>query len=97
MASKNFNQNSSGQSFEATSNGYTDLSALSADALVGHESMAGGNTVTAKEGDLQMAAPGTQSEQTATNILGKKFDANEVTDPTAGGLSKNIRKAKDHG
>jgi hypothetical protein len=97
MASKSFNQNSTGKSFEKMSSGVTDLSELAKDSLLGHSSMAGGNTVTAKEGPEQMAAPGSPSELTETNILGKEFDQNHVMDPTSVGPAKNIRKAKDHG
>jgi hypothetical protein len=83
MASKNFTQNSSGKTFEEMSNGVTDLSALAEDSLLAGSSMNGGNMITAKKTSLQMAAPGTPSEQTDTNVLGADFSANHVYDPAA--------------
>lgn len=83
MASKGFTKNSSGKSFEEMSNGVTDLSDLAKGSLMAGESMSGGNMVTAKVTSLQDAAPGTVSEQTATNILGEDLNANHIHDPAA--------------
>jgi hypothetical protein len=83
MASKGFTKNSSGKSFEEKSNGVTDLSDLAKGSLMAGESMSGGNMVTAKQGSLQLAAPGTPSEQTATNILGEDLSANHIHDPAS--------------
>lgn len=83
MASKSFTQNSSGKTFEEKSNGVTDLSSLADGSLLAHESMAGGNLISAKKGSLQEAAPGSISEQTDTNVLGTNLDANHVPDPAA--------------
>jgi hypothetical protein len=81
MASKSFMQNSSGKTFEEKSNGVTDLSDLAKGSLMCGESMSGGNMVTAKVTSEQLAAPGTPSEQTSTNVLGHDFDANHIHDP----------------
>jgi hypothetical protein len=83
MASKGFTKCSSGKSFEEKSNGVTDLSDLAVGSLMCGESMAGGNMVTAKVTSEQLAAPGTPSEQTSTNILGQDLNANHVYDPAA--------------
>lgn len=83
MASKSFTKNSSGQTFEEKSNGVTDLSDLAKGSILAGESMNGGNMITAKDTSLQMAAPGTPSEQTSTNVLGTDFSANHVQDPAA--------------
>jgi hypothetical protein len=82
MVSKSFTKKSLGQSFEESS-GVSDLSSLATGSLLADESMSGGNMVTAKQGSLQTAAPGTASEQTATNILGDDLNANHVTDPAS--------------
>jgi hypothetical protein len=97
MTSKSFSQNSTSKSFEKMSSGVTDLSELAKDSLLGHSSMSGGNTITAKEGPEQMGTPGTPSELTGTSILGKELDANHVTDPTSIPVTDHVRKAKDHG
>jgi hypothetical protein len=83
MASKGFTKNSSGKSFEEKSNGVTDLSDQAVGSLMAGESMSGGNMVTAKATSLQLAAPGTPSEQTATNILGEELNVNHIYDPAA--------------
>jgi hypothetical protein len=83
MASKGFTTNSSGKSFEEKSNGVTDLSDLAVGSLMCGESMSGGNMITAKVTSQQLAAPGTPSEQTGTNVLGQDFDANHIYDPAA--------------
>lgn len=83
MASKGFTKNSSGKSFEETSNGVTDLSHLTENSFLAGGSMAGGNTISAQTTSLQHSEA-ISSEQTGTNMLGVDLvDDSKVTDPLA--------------
>lgn len=97
MATKGFTKNSTGQDFTQMSSGVTDLSDLAKDSILAKESMAGGNMVTDKQGPLQMAAPGIQSEQTATNLLGEVLAKNNVPDPADDGIMGHNPKEVHHG
>lgn len=91
MTSKSFNQKSVGTSFE-TKSGVTDLSDLAKGSLIADSSMSGGNMVTDKAGPLQLGAPGTASEQTATNLLGEALAQNNVTDPASAPQGHNPKE-----
>ena len=78
-----FTGQSCGKSFEEKS-GVQDLSDLATGALLAGSSQAGGNTSTPKNTSLQLAAPGTPSEQTSTNVNGDELDdTNRISDPAA--------------
>lgn len=83
MASKGFTKNSSGKTFEEKSSGVTDLSDQATGSILGGSSMVGGNMISGKSTSLQTPTPGSDSEQTSTNILGQSFDANNVPDIAA--------------
>jgi hypothetical protein len=91
MASKGFTKNSSGKSFTETSNGVTDLSSLAEGSILAGSSQSGGNMITDKTTSLQLATPGTVSEQTDTNALGAHLAATPLSDPAAA-PSQNFRK-----
>jgi hypothetical protein len=83
-----FSRKSCGSSFEEKSNGVTDLSALAENSLLAGSSQSGGNTLSAKATSLQLATPGTPSEQTGVNVVGDALDdVSHVTDPASAPVS----------
>lgn len=75
---------STGQSFEETSSGYSDLTDLARGSMLGFgESEAGGATITQRD-PRTTGALGTPSEQTDAHNAWTPAPGNHVPDPAAG-------------